>query len=103
MVRATWVWVVSLLGAGSGLASAAPHTFEELVRPSLVRDIALSPDGKHVAVAHGIEGKDQDVVVSESYLYWVKSIGDPKADKAAIDAASPRLRAIAFLAPLLNN
>jgi len=36
-----------------------------------------------------------------TYQYWLKSIGNPKLDKAAIDAVSPRLRASEFTIPVL--
>lgn len=38
---------------------------------------------------------------SEVYRYWVKVIGDPKADEVALRAASPRLRASEFRVPVL--
>ncbi len=38
---------------------------------------------------------------SATYQYWVKSIGDPKLDKAAIEAASPELRAGEITVPVL--
>lgn len=36
-----------------------------------------------------------------TYQYWLKSIGDPKLDKAEIDAVSPRMRASEFKVPVL--
>ena len=38
---------------------------------------------------------------AETYRYWLKSIGDPKADKEAIDAVSPRHRAAEINIPVL--
>jgi dipeptidyl aminopeptidase/acylaminoacyl peptidase len=38
---------------------------------------------------------------SAPYRYWLKSIGDPKQDKPAIDAVSPRLRAGEIRIPVL--
>lgn len=38
---------------------------------------------------------------SVTYQYWLKSIGDPKQDRAAIDAVSPRLRAREIGIPVL--
>lgn len=43
----------------------------------------------------------EDGADSESYQYWVRHIGDPKADRAAIDAVSPRLRAAEIRIPVL--
>jgi Lipoprotein LpqB beta-propeller domain len=41
--------LLAILGAGP--VFAAPHSVEELLRPSRIRDIALSPDGAKVALA----------------------------------------------------
>jgi len=41
--------LLAILGAGP--VFAAPHSVEELLRPTRVRDIALSPDGAKVALA----------------------------------------------------
>ena len=38
---------------------------------------------------------------SATYQFWLKSIGDPKLDKAAIEAASPELRAGEITVPVL--
>lgn len=38
---------------------------------------------------------------SDRYEYWVRSIGDPRADQAAIEAASPLRRADSWRIPLL--
>lgn len=38
---------------------------------------------------------------SAAYAYWVKSIGDPVADRAALEAVSPRRFAASFRAPVL--
>lgn len=42
------------------------------------------------------DGKD-----SPSYTYWVKSIGDPRTDAAALQAASPRQHVDAIRVPIL--
>lgn len=42
-------------------AQAPAHTVEELLRPPVVRDVSLSPDGERLAIA-GKFGGDQDVV-----------------------------------------
>lgn len=36
-----------------------------------------------------------------TYQYWLKSMGDPKSDRAALDAASPELRAQEVRVPIL--
>jgi len=38
---------------------------------------------------------------SVTYQYWLKSIGDPKLDRAALEAASPALRAGEIRIPVL--
>lgn len=38
---------------------------------------------------------------AETYRYWLKSIGDPKEEKEAIDAVSPRYRAAEINVPVL--
>lgn len=43
-----------------------------------------------------LEGAD-----SPSYLYWVKTIGDPKTDRALLERASPALRAAEIAVPVL--
>jgi dipeptidyl aminopeptidase/acylaminoacyl peptidase len=45
--------------------------------------------------------RQEDGADSQAYDYWVKTIGDPKADKAALTAASPALRAAEIKAPVL--
>lgn len=47
---------------GANTALAAPHTVEELLRPPVVHDIALSPDGKRIAIAYRQEDLGRDVV-----------------------------------------
>lgn len=48
-----------------------------------------------------LKDEREDGADSPSYLYWRKSIGDPKADRTKLEAASPRLRAAEFPVPLL--
>lgn len=43
------------------------------------------------------EKKDDE----DSYAYWVKTIGDPKTDKAMLEAASPARRAAEIRAPVI--
>jgi dipeptidyl aminopeptidase/acylaminoacyl peptidase len=43
----------------------------------------------------------EDGADSEAYAYWLKSIGDPKVDQAALQKASPALRAAEIKAPIL--
>lgn len=43
----------------------------------------------------------EDGADSPAYQYWVKMIGDPATDKAALDAASPYRRAAQVKAPIL--
>jgi dienelactone hydrolase len=45
--------------------------------------------------------KREDGSDSENYRYWLESIGDPKADEAALEAASPRLHAAEIRIPVL--
>jgi dipeptidyl aminopeptidase/acylaminoacyl peptidase len=45
--------------------------------------------------------RKEDGADSESYAYWVKSIGDPKVDAALLRAASPRHRVDAIRVPIL--
>ncbi|HKR33404.1 MAG TPA: S9 family peptidase [Steroidobacteraceae bacterium] len=45
--------------------------------------------------------RNQDGADSPSYTHWVKSIGDPAADAAALQAASPRLHAAEIRIPIL--
>lgn len=53
----------ALVGAG---AQATPHSVEELVRETVVRDLALSPDGKRIAIAGDFGGKRDVVAVIET-------------------------------------
>jgi dipeptidyl aminopeptidase/acylaminoacyl peptidase len=43
----------------------------------------------------------EDGADSEAYTYWLKAIGDPKVDRAAMERASPALRAAEIKAPVL--
>ncbi len=45
--------------------------------------------------------RKEDGADSASYTHWVRSIGDPAADAAALQAASPRLRVDAIRVPIL--
>jgi dipeptidyl aminopeptidase/acylaminoacyl peptidase len=45
--------------------------------------------------------RSEDGSDAESYRYWVRSIGDPKKDKAEIEAASPELQARRIRIPIL--
>lgn len=45
--------------------------------------------------------RSEDGADSSAYAYWCASIGDPKADRAALEAASPALRAKEIQAPVL--
>lgn len=45
--------------------------------------------------------RKEDGEDSESYRYWLKSIGDPKQDRDALDALSPRYRAAEINIPVL--
>jgi dipeptidyl aminopeptidase/acylaminoacyl peptidase len=45
--------------------------------------------------------RDEDGADSPTYQYWVKTIGDPVADKALLAASSPALRAREIKAPVL--
>jgi dipeptidyl aminopeptidase/acylaminoacyl peptidase len=45
--------------------------------------------------------REEDGADSPTYQYWVKTIGDPVADKALLAASSPALRAREIKAPVL--
>jgi dipeptidyl aminopeptidase/acylaminoacyl peptidase len=45
--------------------------------------------------------KHEDGEDSENYRYWLRSIGDPKADRATLEAASPQRRAGEIRIPVL--
>ncbi|MBI1683472.1 alpha/beta hydrolase family protein [Caulobacter hibisci] len=45
--------------------------------------------------------RSEDGADSDTYAYWVKTIGDPKTDKAKLIAASPSERAAEIKAPVL--
>ncbi|MBC6981417.1 S9 family peptidase [Caulobacter sp. 17J80-11] len=47
------------------------------------------------------EKREDDSPDRDVYSYWVKRIGDPKADKAALEAASPARRAAALTMPVM--
>lgn len=57
-----------LLALPAWLAAAEtpkPHAVEELLRPSVIRDVALSPDGSRLALAGKFGGQDNIVAVIE--------------------------------------
>lgn len=47
------------------------------------------------------ELRDDNTPDNEVYQFWVKRIGDPRADRAALEAASPRRRAADIRCPVL--
>ncbi|HZF25127.1 MAG TPA: prolyl oligopeptidase family serine peptidase [Steroidobacteraceae bacterium] len=64
----------ALIAIGSAHC-AASHTVEELLRPPVVRDIDLSPDGKRIAIAFVSQSEDgDDIAVVE-----VERLGQPDA------------------------
>ncbi len=56
---------------GAATTAAAPHTVEELLRPSRVRDVALSPDGTRIALAR----RADDLALGD--VLTIVGIGDP--------------------------
>ncbi|GMU68589.1 MAG: hypothetical protein AMXMBFR37_09220 [Steroidobacteraceae bacterium] len=71
-----------------------------VVTPDLYR-AAVARAGVSDLVAMQNWERRADGADSEVYKYWVKAIGDPKADEAALRAASPRLRASEIRIPVL--
>lgn len=47
------------------------------------------------------EKRDDDTPTKEIYSFWKKRIGDPDADKAMLETASPRRRAAEIVCPIL--
>ena len=62
MVRIAAIPAAWLALAWPDPASPGPHSVDELVRPSLVRSIAISPNGKRIAIAYRRLPKEEEVV-----------------------------------------
>jgi dipeptidyl aminopeptidase/acylaminoacyl peptidase len=88
---------ITIYGASYGgyAALAGAVTTPELYR-AVVSLAGISDLPEILAWIRRHEGADSD-----SYSYWVKSIGDPKTDEERLVAASPRRRAAEFRAPVL--
>jgi dipeptidyl aminopeptidase/acylaminoacyl peptidase len=71
-----------------------------VVTPDLYR-AAVSQAGVSDLIEMLAWQRREDGADSESYAYWIDSIGDPKTDAAQIRAASPRLRAAEIRIPVL--
>lgn len=87
---------VAIMGASYGGYAALMGAVR---RPELYKaivSIAGISDLPQMMVSERAEGHD-----SPSYLYWRKNVGDPDADRAMLEAASPRRRADAITAPVL--
>jgi dienelactone hydrolase len=88
---------VAILGASYGGYAALMGGIR---RPELYRCIvAIAADSdliQSLAFSRRTDGADSD-----AYKYWMKCIGDPKADEAMLRTASPALRANEFRAPVL--
>lgn len=76
--RSRWSLTIILIAArgAAAWAAPAPHSIEELFREPIVRDIALSPDGKRIAIA-GAFGDQQDIVA----VIDADRLGEPSAVK----------------------
>jgi dipeptidyl aminopeptidase/acylaminoacyl peptidase len=71
-----------------------------IVTPDLYRAaISVAGVGNLLRMMAFVRREDGDD--SATYQYWLKSIGDPKLDKAALEAASPALRAGEIRIPVL--
>lgn len=68
-------------------------------RPDLYRSAVSIAGVSDLPAMLGYEREDG--ADSPAYQYWVKTIGDPATDKAALEAASPARRAIEIKAPIL--
>lgn len=88
---------VAIFGASYGGYAALMGVVR---RPGLYRcAVAISGDSDlELALEYSRREEGAD---SPAYAYWVKSIGDPKADAAALRAASPRYRVAEIRAPIL--
>jgi dipeptidyl aminopeptidase/acylaminoacyl peptidase len=71
-----------------------------VVTPDLYR-AAVSRAGPSDLAAMMAYVRHEDGGDSENYRYWLESMGDPGTDRAALDAASPRLRASEIRVPVL--
>lgn len=74
MTRARTAFAILLaLQAGIALAEEPkPHTVAELLRPSVIRDVSLSPDGSRIALAGKFGEIDNTVAIVD-----VEKLGDP--------------------------
>ncbi|HWA59921.1 MAG TPA: alpha/beta fold hydrolase [Caulobacteraceae bacterium] len=88
---------VAICGASYGGYSAL---MEAVRRPDLYKAV-VSVAGDCSLVDTLAFSRHEDGSDSPTYAYWLASIGDPKADEAALKAASPALRAAEIRAPVL--
>ncbi|MDG2529863.1 alpha/beta hydrolase family protein [Caulobacter endophyticus] len=87
---------VAICGASYGGYAALMGAVRNPTLYKTVVSIAGVSDLPDILAYEREDGED-----SPSYRYWVKTIGDPDTDKAALEAASPARRAKAIAAPVL--
>lgn len=88
---------IAIFGASYGGYAALMGT---IVTPDLYR-AAISRAGPGNLAEMLDFVRREDGADSATYQYWLKSIGDPKLDRLAINAASPELRAGEIAVPVL--
>ncbi|ATQ44658.1 alpha/beta hydrolase family protein [Caulobacter mirabilis] len=87
---------IAIMGASYGGYAALAGGMRKPEQYKAVVSIAGVSDLPELLATEREEG-----LQSPSYLYWKKSIGDPDADRAMLEAASPRRQAAAYAAPVL--
>lgn len=88
---------IAIYGASYGGYAALMGT---IVTPDLYRAaISLAGIGNLAEMMAYVRHEDGEDAAT--YQYWLKSIGNPKLDRAALDAASPALRAGEVRVPIL--
>lgn len=70
-------------------------------RPQLYKAVVCSSGVSDLPAMLAWEKSEDDTPDDERYAFWKKRIGDPEKDKAALEAASPRLRVAEIKAPVL--
>lgn len=88
---------IAIYGASYGGYAALMGT---IVTPDLYRAaVSRAGPGNLVDMLNFVRREDGEDAAT--YQYWLKSLGDPKLDRAALEAASPELRAREVPVPVL--
>lgn len=89
---------LAIMGASYGGYAALMGA---VLRPDLYRAVVAVSGVSDLLKMLEWERREDETPDKDVYNYWVRKIGDPKIDRALLEAASPRRQAARFACPVL--